>query len=405
MLCEGAVEQLFAFYWGLDMINLIAKHWIVNYKEYQDRVVRQKYGILCGIVGICLNICLFAWKLLAGWLSQSIAITADAFNNLSDAGSSLILLFGFRLAGQKPDSEHPFGHGRLEYVAGLIVSMIIILMAVELMRTSAGKILHPEEVSWHVWTLVVLIVSILVKMYMFLYNRTIGNKIASAAMRATALDSISDAVATFVVLLSTIISHFTGLQIDGCCGLLVGLFILYAGISAAKDTINPLLGQPAEECFVEKVHEIVLSHKEILGMHDLVVHNYGPGRIMLSLHAEVPVDGSLAELHEVVDEVEHQLSDQLGCSAVIHMDPIWASGEESLTMKKEMEEDLKLMDPGLSLHDFRMVRCTGHIRLFFDIQEPYSCRIDEKELIERLQRHVKENHPGVELVICVDRTA
>ena len=166
MLCEGAVEQLFAFYWGLDMINLIAKHWIVNYKEYQDRVVRQKYGILCGIVGICLNICLFAWKLLAGWLSQSIAITADAFNNLSDAGSSLILLFGFRLAGQKPDSEHPFGHGRLEYVAGLIVSMIIILMAVELMRTSAGKILHPEEVSWHVWTLVVLIVSILVKMYM-----------------------------------------------------------------------------------------------------------------------------------------------------------------------------------------------------------------------------------------------
>ena len=214
-----------------------------------------------------------------------------------------------------------------------------------------------------------------------------------------------DAVATFVVLLSTIISHFTGLQIDGCCGLLVGLFILYAGISAAKDTINPLLGQPAEECFVEKVHEIVLSHKEILGMHDLVVHNYGPGRIMLSLHAEVPVDGSLAELHEVVDEVEHQLSDQLGCSAVIHMDPIWASDEESLTMKKEMEEDLKLMDPGLSLHDFRMVRCTGHIRLFFDIQEPYSCRIDEKELIERLQRHVKENHPGVELVICVDRTA
>ena len=242
------------------MINLIAKHWIVNYKEYQDRVVRQKYGILCGIVGICLNICLFAWKLLAGWLSQSIAITADAFNNLSDAGSSLILLFGFRLAGQKPDSEHPFGHGRLEYVAGLIVSMIIILMAVELMRTSAGKILHPEEVSWHVWTLVVLIVSILVKMYMFLYNRTIGNKIASAAMRATALDSISDAVATFVVLLSTIISHFTGLQIDGCCGLLVGLFILYAGISAAKDTINPLLGQPAEECFVEKVHEIVLQN-------------------------------------------------------------------------------------------------------------------------------------------------
>ena len=192
------------------MINLIAKHWIPDYREYQDRKVRQKYGILCGIVGICLNIFLFAGKLLAGWLSHSIAIMADAFNNLSDAGSSLILLFGFRLAGQKPDPEHPFGHGRLEYVAGLIVSMIIILMAVELMRTSAGKILHPEEISWHIWTLVVLIISILVKLYMFLYNRTYGNKIASAAMRATALDSISDAVATFVVLLSTVIDDWVG---------------------------------------------------------------------------------------------------------------------------------------------------------------------------------------------------
>lgn len=385
------------------MINFIAKHWISDYKEYQDKRVRQQYGILCGIAGIFLNVFLFAGKLLVGWLSHSIAIMADAFNNLSDAGSSLILLFGFRLSGQKPDPEHPFGHGRLEYVAGLIVSVIIMVMAVELMKSSGQKILHPEEVVWHTWTLVVLLISILVKLYMFTYNRSYGNKIASAAMGATALDSISDAVATFVVLVSTVVSHFTGLQIDGVCGMLVGLFIMYAGISAAKDTINPLLGQPAEDCFVERVHEIVLSRKEILGMHDLVVHNYGPGRTMLSLHAEVPVDGSLVELHEVIDEVEHQISDELGCTAVIHIDPIWAKDEETQKMKKEMEADLKLIDPSLALHDFRMVRCTGHMKLFFDIQEPYSCKIEEKELVKRLQDHVAENHPGVELVVYVDR--
>lgn len=385
------------------MINLIAKHWIPDYKEYQDKRVRQQYGILCGGVGIFLNVFLFAGKLFVGWLSHSIAIMADAFNNLSDAGSSLILLFGFRLAGQKPDPEHPFGHGRLEYVAGLIVSVIIMVMAVELMKSSWQKILHPEEVVWHTWTLVVLVISILVKLYMFTYNRSYGNKIASAAMGATALDSISDAVATFVVLVSTVVSHFTGLQIDGICGMMVGIFIMYAGISAAKDTINPLLGQPAEQCFVERVHEIVLSRKEILGMHDLVVHNYGPGRTMLSLHAEVPVDGSLVELHEVIDEVEHQISDELGCTAVIHMDPIWAKDEETQKMKKEMEADLKLIDPSLALHDFRMVRCTGHMKLFFDIQEPYSCKIEEKELVKRLQDHVTENHPGVELVVYVDR--
>ena len=385
------------------MINFLVKRFVKDYENVENAKVRTAYGMLASILGICCNLFLFSSKLFAGFLVNSISVMADAFNNLSDAGSSLILLFGFRLAGQKPDPEHPFGHGRLEYVAGLIVSMIIMVMAVELMRSSGQKILHPEEVIWHTGTLVMLVVSILVKLYMFTYNRSYGKKIASAAMGATALDSISDAVATFVVLISTVVSHFTGLQIDGVCGMLVGIFIMYAGISAARDTINPLLGQPAEESFVERVHEIVLSRKEILGMHDLVVHNYGPGRTMLSLHAEVPVDGSLVELHEVIDEVEHQISDELDCSAVIHIDPIWAKDEETQKMKKEMEADLKLMDPSLALHDFRVVRCTGHMKLFFDIQEPYSCKIEEKELVKRLQDHVAENHPGVELVVYVDR--
>lgn len=388
---------------GNCMIEVLARYWIRNYKDYQDVQVRQKYGVLCGAVGIFLNLFLFLGKFLAGIWSRSIAITADAFNNLSDAGSSLIVLLGFHISGQKADHEHPFGHGRIEYVSGLIVAVLIMLMAIELMRTSLGKIIHPAQITCRTVTVVILAFSVLVKLYMYYYNRKFGRKIDSSAMGATALDSVSDAVATCVVLLSTLVSHFTGLKIDGWCGLLVGLFILYAGICAAKDTINPLLGQPADEGFVSRVHEIVLASPEILGMHDLVVHNYGPGRIMMSLHAEVPVDGSLAELHEVVDEIEHTLSDELGCNAVIHMDPVWNDDEESMRMKAGMEEQLHQIDSSLSLHDFRMVKYTGYARVFFDIQEPYSCDLEERELIAKLREKVAVKYPEVQLVVQVDR--
>ena len=266
---------------GSDMITFLSKFFI---KEKEDKgKIRQEYGILCGMVGIFLNILLFCGKFFAGTISHSIAVTADAFNNLSDAGSSAVTLIGFKLAGAKPDSEHPFGHGRIEYVSGLIVAAAILLMAYELIRDSIIKIIHPEETEFSVMVVVILIISILVKLYMYLYNSGVAKKIDSAAMKATATDSLSDTCATAVVLVAALIGHFTGIYVDGYCGALVGVFIMFAGIGAAKDTLNPLLGQPPEEEFVQKIDQIVMAHEEICGIHDLIVHDYGPGRQMVSL--------------------------------------------------------------------------------------------------------------------------
>ena len=273
--------------------------------DMDDNRKRGIYGTLCGVVGIFLNLLLFIGKFLAGVLSNSIAITADAFNNLSDAGSSVMTLIGFRLASQKPDLKHPFGHGRMEYLAGLGVSALILIMGVELLQTSVGKIIHPTDTEFSPLIGGILIVSILVKCYMAYYNRNVGRKIGSATIEATATDSLSDCVATGVVLLSGIIGHFTNLRIDGYCGALVGLFICYAGINAAKETINPLLGQAPEPEFVEQIQQIVMGYDEnILGMHDLIVHDYGPGRRMISLHAEVPAGGDILKLHDEIDNLE-----------------------------------------------------------------------------------------------------
>ena len=289
------------------MISLLANIFIGNNSDTSSPHIRQKYGVLCGAVGIFLNILLFAGKFLAGIISNSIAITADAFNNLSDAGSSLVTLFGFRMAGQKPDPDHPFGHGRIEYLSGFLVSIAILFMAFELVRTSIDKIIHPQPVTFSILSVMILLVSILVKVYMAYYNKNIGKKIDSTAMNATALDSLSDVLATSVVLIATLVGHYTSLQIDGYCGVIVGLFIFYAGYSAAKDTISPLLGQPPNPDFVKNVEEIVMSYDLVLGIHDMVVHDYGPGRVMLSLHAEVSADGNILVLHDMIDNIEHRL--------------------------------------------------------------------------------------------------
>ena len=293
------------------MVTLLAKIFI---QEKNDQAkIREEYGVLCGVVGILFNVLLFAGKFLAGTISHSIAITADAVNNLSDAGSSIVTLAGFKLAGTKPDTEHPFGHGRIEYISGLVVAAAILLMAYELIRDSVGKIVHPEETEFSGLIVVILVLSILVKLYMYFYNHRIGKKLDSAAMQATAIDSLSDTCATTAVLAATLIGHFTGLHIDGWCGVLVGVFILYAGISAAKETLNPLLGQPPAEEFVMQIDRIVMSHPEICGIHDLIVHDYGPGRKMVTLHAEVPADGDILEVHDVIDNVENELREKLGC--------------------------------------------------------------------------------------------
>lgn len=370
------------------MIALLAKIFI---KEQKDKnKVRQAYGILCGVVGIVLNVLLFAGKFLAGTISNSIAITADAFNNLSDAGSSFVTLIGFKLAGAKPDPEHPFGHGRMEYVSGLVVAAAILLMAYELIRDSINKIIHPEETEFSAMVLVILVASILVKLYMSYYNRSVGKKIDSAAMRATATDSLSDTCATLVVLIATLVGHYTGLYIDGWCGVLVGIFILYAGINAAKETLDPLLGQPPEESFVEEIDRIVMAHEEICGIHDLIVHDYGPGRQMISLHAEVPAEGNILEIHDVIDNVENELRAKLGCDATIHMDPIVTADEHIGELKLTVTSVVKDIDEVITLHDFRVVTGPTHTNLIFDVLIPFKFYISDEELTLMIQKKVKE---------------
>ena len=317
---------------------------------------REQYGVLCGITGIVLNVLLFAGKFLAGFFANSIAIMADAFNNLSDAGSSFITLAGFKLAGQKPDPDHPFGHGRFEYISGLLVSIVIILMAFELMKSSIGKIIKPEEVVTNTITYIILIASILVKLYMAFYNTSVGKKIGSVAMHATATDSISDCIATSVVLITTIIAQLTSLQLDAYCGVLVAVFIFIAGFKAAKDTIDPLLGTPPEKEFVDKIESIVMAHDDILGIHDLIVHNYGPGRVMISLHAEVDAHGDILILHDLIDNIEHELKTKCNCQALIHMDPIINDDEEINHLKKDISVLIKEIDVKMTLHDFRVVK-------------------------------------------------
>lgn len=386
------------------MLTLLSRIFIRSEKETNDPAVRQAYGMLCGAVGIFLNLCLFIGKFAAGVLSNSIAITADAFNNLSDAGSSIITLIGFKMAGQKPDPDHPFGHGRIEYISGLLVSIIIILMGFELLKSSFDKILHPEELTFSPVVLLILLASILVKCYMYFYNRSLGKRFSSSAMLATATDSLSDMLSTAVVLIATLVSHYSGLGIDGWCGILVGLFICYSGFGAAKDTISPLLGQAPEPEFVRQVTDIVMAHPEIVGTHDLIVHNYGPGRVLLSLHAEVPADGDILKLHDVIDTIEHELRDTLSCHAVIHMDPVQVGDAETDRLKALVGECLETIDPALSMHDFRIVTGPTHTNLIFDVVTPYRFKLSDSELTALIQEKVQEKNPTYFTVIDVDKT-
>ncbi len=385
------------------MVSLLSRIFISNYEDTTDSTVRQAYGMLCGFVGICFNILLFIGKFLAGTFSHSIAITADAFNNLSDAGSSIITLIGFKMAGQKPDPDHPFGHGRIEYISGLLVSVMILVMAFELLQTSIRKILHPEELTYSPLVIVILLVSILVKCYMSFYNRKIGKKIDSAAMLATATDSLSDTLSTTVVLIATLVSHFTGLAIDGYCGVLVGLFICYAGLSAAKDTVSPLLGQAPDPGFVQKINDIVMAHEGVIGIHDLIVHNYGPGRILISLHAEVPADGDILTMHDMIDLIEHELRDTLHCNAVIHMDPVCIDDEETNHLKALVSGYLAEIDPVITMHDFRIVKGPTHTNIIFDMVVPYKFRLTDAEVTKLITDKIKEENPNYFTVIEVDK--
>lgn len=385
------------------MINLLSKIFIKNNENYTDQNVRSAYGYLCGIVGIVINILLFGGKFLAGFLSGSVAVTADAFNNLSDAGSSIISLIGFRLASQKPDPHHPFGHGRFEYIASLIISMVIIMMGFELGKDSIGKIIVPEKVEYSWITFAVLIVSIFAKFYMFIYNRSIGKKIDSSTLRATATDSISDTVSTFAVLISAILTVSTEIVIDGWVGLAVAGFIMFAGISSAKETIDSLLGTPPDEEFCKKVEDIVLSHDGMIGIHDMIVHNYGPGRVFISLHAEVPSDGNFVDIHDTIDNIEHDIMRETGCLATIHMDPVDVRDELTAQMKAKVGEIIFEIDEQITFHDFRMVSGPTHTNVIFDIVVPYNYKYSDEEIVEIIANKIHETDERFFAVIDVDK--
>ncbi len=366
---------------------------------------RSIYGMVCGFVGIFFNIILFVGKLLAGIITSSISITADALNNLSDAGSSIVTLAGFKLAAQKPDSKHPYGHGRIEYLAGLAVAAVILIMGFELFRDSIGKVLRPHDTEFSYVVIFILLASILVKCYMAYYNYSIGKEIDSAAVRAAAMDSMSDCIATGAVLVTTVLNHLYGWQLDGYCGILVSLFIMYSGIQAARDSVDPLLGIEPDEEFLQQIEDISLSFDEnIVGIHDLMVHDYGPGRKIISLHAEVPADSNMIQIHDVIDNLEKKLSKDLGCMATIHMDPVAVNDPEVKELKHQVADLVKEVLDAITIHDFRVVKGDTHTNLIFDMVVPFSCKCTDREMADMVADKIKEKlGNNYYAVIDVDR--
>lgn len=386
------------------MVTLLSKLLIKDYSSYENQEVRQKYGVLTSFVGIGLNILLFLGKYIVGMLSGAVSVMADALNNLSDACSSFMTLLGFHFAGKKPDTDHPFGHGRIEYIAGLGVSALILLMGAELFKTSVQKILHPETMEVTTLTFAMLAVSILVKCYMAFYNATIGNKINSAAMKATATDSLSDCISTSVVFLAMIIYKVFGINIDGWSGLLVSVLILFAGYSSAKETISPLLGTAPEKEFVKEIESTVLAHTMVSGIHDMMVHDYGPGRIIISLHAEVPGNMDIFKIHDEIDLIEQELKEKFECEAVIHMDPIASYDKHIMDLKEEVNKIVKEYNEVFTMHDFRVVTGDTHTNLIFDVVVPADYIIKDNSIEVELREKILKKWDNHYAVIKVEKS-
>lgn len=386
------------------MINILLQKLTPADAQTDSPAVRERCGKVSGLIGIILNLLLCTGKFAAGVITGSISVMADAFNNLTDAGSSLITLIGFRLAGQKPDDEHPFGHGRMEYLAGLIISMLILLVGFELGKSSIEKIIHPEQVAFSLLSAVILITSICIKLWMFFFNQALSKKIQSAALAATATDSLADAIATSVVLAGLLVGHFFHVLIDGWLGVAVAIFIFRAGLCAIKDTIDPLLGQPPEPALVKGVQDTVLSHSEIVGLHDLIIHDYGPGRRMLSLHAEIPADADIMAAHDVIDHIERELREKYAVEAVIHMDPIVVGDEATDRLHELVAQRAKeVIDPAVTIHDFRITCGPLHTNLIFDMVLPHSCKISNEQAKQRIHAAMQQEDPRYFTLADIDR--
>ena len=363
---------------------------------------RRRLGEHCALAGIALNILLFAGKLAAGLLSSSVSITADAFNNLSDAGSSLVTLLGFRLGAKRPDAEHPYGHARMEYIAALLVAVAILFMAAELIGSAIRQLLSPAALDVSPLTLAILAAAIAAKLLMFLFYRHFGKKIHSESLLAAATDALGDTLSTGVVLLSTLIYRFRGINADGWAGLFVGLFVLAAGLRSLSSTIGSLLGRKPDDDLLERIRSLVSAHPLILGVHDIVVHDYGPGRLMATLHAEVSAEGELLALHDAIEHIEDELEETLGCRTVIHMDPVRPDDEHSSELRRLVRGILCGVDPRLSIHDFRLAEYGDELILSFDVEAPYTLTLSDEELRLRIEKAIDFVKP-CRLTVRIDR--
>ena len=365
--------------------------------------VRTRCGTLAGRVGICANVFLFALKLLCGLFAGSVSMVADAVNNLSDAAGSLVTLIGFKLAGQAADADHPFGHGRMEYISGFLVSVAILLMGFELLKSSVQALFAPAHTTFSPMIAILLLLAIGVKLMLWQFNRKLGKLIDSAAMEATAADSLSDCAATGAVLLSSFAGQFTDLPVDAAAGILVSLFIFKAGWDSLKATIDPLLGRPMDPGLAKEIDELVVSHEFILGIHDLVYHDYGPGRAMMSFHAEVPAEGDMLVIHDMIDHIERELKAKHHIEAVIHMDPV-VMDERTITLRDQIEELAKTIDPSLSIHDFRITAGPLHTNLLFDLLIPYQCPLPPDVVRACLTQEIKNLSDRYFPVFHIDRS-
>lgn len=386
------------------MTRFLMRIFLKKQEDPNSPKTRAAYGTLSSCVGIFCNILLFFVKFLMGLLSNSVAVTADAFNNLSDVGSSAISFLGFHMASKPADRDHPFGHGRIEYLCGLIISFLILLVGLDFVKSSIERIFNPSPVTFSWIVIAALVCSILVKLWMSRFNRTLAKEISSAAIAATANDSISDVLATGVTLLSVILSQFTVFPVDGVMGVLVAGVILYAGYTSASDTITPLLGQAPDPVLIENVTRCMLSYDGILGIHDLIVHDYGPGRVFVSAHAEVSVNANILKSHEIIDLAEREITEQLGVHMLIHMDPIDTDCEETNQLRQLTRDIVASIDPDFTIHDFRVVLGEQITNLIFDVCVPVECRKTDAQLTEEIQARLRQVNPKYQVVLTVDRS-
>lgn len=385
------------------MTDFLVKTFVKNYDDVNNPIIRQKYGTLSSITGIICNIILFTLKYIMGTLSNSISIVSDAFNNLSDCASCLVTLLGYKMASKPADKDHPFGHGRIEYLTSLIIAVLVILVGIELLKSSVTKIIHPDEVQFSIIALISLIFSIAVKLWMSFFNTKLGKKINSTVMIATAKDSRSDVIATSATLIALLASLFTKLPVDGIMGIIVSVFILKAGYEIVKDTVDELLGKPADPELVEKIKNCVLKNEKMLGIHDLVIHNYGPGNMIGSCHVEVACNENIMTVHDIVDDIEREIYKQLKVVMTIHMDPIETDDKLTNEAKELVIKIINEIDPSLSIHDFRIVHGETHTNLIFDILVPYEIKLDNDAIKGMIDEKLSHEETKYYTVIVFDR--